>query len=138
MNKAVYFEQKRAKKAYEIVVNEWNKSKARDKIRSKIRSAPSMIQSNGLGQSLMFWVSKGFSNRDPKKSDGDYWVSKAIFDYLKETKEYDLSACKDPIDLVNYLMSDSISAAQYRRITKDVMAFLSWLKRYTEAILPEE
>lgn len=87
---------------------------------------PTMIQTNGLGQTSAFLRAKGKGQPDSEHqavySDLSMWVTKQM-----GWANSDL--------LLKILESDS---AIYRRATAEALAFALWLRRFAEAELPSE
>lgn len=114
-------EQKRAEKALNVVKNVTKSN--REDYRTLAMQAPAHIQTNGLGQTLAFWRSKGRTKpADILYSHVSEWVCPRM-----NWSETD--------DLLTKLTACSIQ--KYRRATAETMAFLIWLKRFAEAELKE-
>jgi CRISPR-associated protein Cmr5 len=124
-------EQKRAKDAFGKI----NKIKKDEKFGSKFRSyverLPSMIVMNGLGQAMAFELAcaeLGKENRtiDMKAHEELY---KTIEAWLKECKVYE----KELIESI--ISSDQES---YIRAQAETLAYLEWLKKFSQAYLKRE
>jgi CRISPR-associated protein Cmr5 len=114
-------EQRRASKAWECIAKVKKIGENMNEYAQVVRSAPSDIQINGLGQTLAFWASKGKNCHTELLNDISAW--------LLEQKFY--SSSEGALEwIVN--KADSV---QYRRATVEVLAFLSWMKRFAEAEL---
>jgi len=121
-------EQERAKKAWEFV-NEVNKNPD-DKIKKEYRSyalkTPILILTNGLGQTLAFIKSK---IKDKENAESIFYRN--LQEWLNTKIQWDNSR-----ELVENVIS--IGSEQYRLATMESLAFLNWLKRFADAILPKE
>jgi len=91
------------------------------------KRAPANIQTNGLGQTLAFWRSKGKGKRQDAAEtiyqDVSKWVCKQMAWGENEDLLTKITMCNTP---------------DYRRATVETMAFLNWLKRFAEAELGDE
>jgi CRISPR-associated protein Cmr5 len=128
-------EQRRAAGAWTYVsqVRDNGKDYAKE-YASLAKSAPADIQSNGLGQTLAFWRAKGFDKGKPKANGAN-----AHYQLLTHVSEWTgnqlmLSNSKE---LLEWVVKDA-STDQYRRATTEAIAFLSWVKRFSEAELGGE
>jgi CRISPR-associated protein Cmr5 len=127
-------EQKRARRAIECVeavkkANENNKNSWAKEYGSLARSAAADIQSNGLGQTLAFWYSKGWEGSKPKGDQFTYLYNH-ISGWVGEQMGWQGK------DLLTQLTKEA-TTAQYRRATAEAQTFLVWLKRFAEAELGE-
>lgn len=128
---------------------EWYKD---DKYKSYVKKIPSMILSNGLGQTLAFVVSK---RQKPKKKDrqthnpGLPENPKNAYDLIyKQLKKYmesehtirittkDKKELIEKNDFVEWIIS--CNSAKYRYITQEILALLNWLKRFAEGLIEGE
>jgi CRISPR-associated protein Cmr5 len=121
-------EQKRASKAWDFVdeVNKKDKD-TRKKYRSLALKTPVLILTNGLGQTLAF-----FKSKMKESKDGEHGL---LYGHLStwltnESKIY------EPGELVQMVINGD--SAKYRQATTEALAFLNWLKRFAEAVLPPE
>ena len=122
MTRRQTLEQERARRALECIREVKNKRYA-DKYGSLARKAPSLVQTNGLGQTLAFLLSKA------KGEDNEHL---ALYDHLSGWVTGRMRWGKP-------LMEEVVSrdSADYRRATVEAMAFLMWLRRFAEAELGE-
>ena len=119
-------EQERAAFAWQCVEAVRGKSWASD-YGQLAKSVPSMVQVNGLGQTLAFLQSKGkkgYNEHARMAADVSRWVGKQL-----------LGAERD--DLIPWITGQA-TAAEYRRATVEALAFLNWLRRFAEAELGGE
>jgi len=127
-------EQKRARRAM-AYVNEVQKrpQDIQNEYSSLARSAPADIQTNGLGQTLAFWRSKGWEKGQPK-NNGHHLLYQHLSAWVCEQMGWDEKAMSE--GLLGWLVEKSTD--DYRRATAEAQAFLVWLKRFAEAELGEE
>jgi CRISPR-associated protein Cmr5 len=119
-------EQERAKKAWELVNSVPNATI--DSYAALAKSAPVMILTNGLGQTLAFTISKAKSK--------EY---KLLYDHLNEWLSENVTWSKnDDIDdnLIERVINEK--AQGYRMATEEALAFLAWVKRFATALSKEE
>lgn len=122
-------EKGRAEFAYKCVEEVLNKDKKTKKeYRSYIRKIPHMILSNGLGQTLAFVYAK--------KEDAYNLIYTQLTQYLKSDIPARIKMAHDNKDLLEWVISCNSEA--YRYITQEVLAFLSWLKRFAEGMIEGE
>jgi CRISPR-associated protein Cmr5 len=123
-------EQQRAAHAWQAVQEVRQKDYA-SKYRSLARGAAADLQMNGLGQTLAFWQAKGYSNGQPKSGSEHAELLKHVSSWL--VKQLGL---KEKTDLTQWIIS--AQTPQYRRATAEAIAYLTWLRRFAEAELPEK
>ena len=119
-------EQERAKKAWELA------NAVPDSIIGKYaslaKSAPIMILTNGLGQTLAFFISK--SNKRNEYN--------LLYQHIREWLDQNISwASNDEIgnDLIEKVINENSQI--YRMVTEETLAFLSWIKRFATALAPD-
>lgn len=112
-------EQKRAERALACI--RAVKPSDKDEYTTQAKRAPANIQTNGLGQTLAFWRSKG--KKKPTEVLYEH-VAKWVCPQMGWQEEDDLLE-----------KLTQCSTSEYRRATVETMAFLSWLKRFAEAEL---
>jgi len=125
-------EQKRALFAYQKVQEIDRKTGDQDKkeYRSKIQKFPAMVQSCGLIQSIAFYEAKG--GKDGEISH----ILKEWFDNSDLGFPWPANFQHNQPQLGNALAQ--LDTELYRMATREALAFLTWLKRAAEAILPED
>lgn len=121
-------EQERAKYAAEYV--EEVKNKRVEKYGSYARRAGALIQTQGLGQALAFWRSKGWEKGSPKKDD----AYALLYEHMSKWLNQQMTTNKD---ILKWIQKDA-STEDYRRATAEAQAFLIWLKRFAEAELGDD
>ena len=126
-------EQERARQAIKWVseIKKIGEDAARE-YSSLARSAPADIQSNGLGQTLAFWRSKGWE-KDRPKNNGHTYLYQHLSEWVCKRMGWEERARKH--GLLGWLVETDTAA--YRRATAEAQAFLVWLKRFAEAELGE-
>lgn len=89
-----------------------------------VRGLPSLVQSDGLGQTLAFLKAK-----DKNKGNSEHIVAyQHVSDWIR--KEFDISYGNGET-LLEWLLKQE--TPMYRRASAEVLAYLSWLKRFAEA-----
>jgi CRISPR-associated protein Cmr5 len=94
--------------------------------KSYVKKVPVLIQTNGLGNTLAYMVSKG------KAYDLIYehltsWLSK---------EECGCKALPDHTDLLEFVVSQP--SMVYRQVTTECLALLNWLRRLAEGMIEGE
>jgi CRISPR-associated protein Cmr5 len=134
MSQIQRLEQKRAVEAWSCVqyVNEEIEDiKFKKEYRSLVLKLPSLILTNGLGQTLAFLKSKGKGN----ESNAEEKVYQDLQGWLTNTEIINWGTVKQS-ELIERIMA--INSDKYRLITAETLAFLNWLKRFTDAVLPKD
>ena len=123
----------RAKYAYETVEKFVNTNKGLKEYRSYVKKLPSMIQVNGLGQTLAFCYAKGDQYRDLYQQISG-WVNEKQPDLLKR---YNQDSKMEFVQIVITMNSND-----YRIISNEVLALLDWMRRFADGmirdLLPKE
>jgi CRISPR-associated protein Cmr5 len=118
-----------------------------DKYKSYVKKIPSMILSNGLGQTLAFVISK---RQKPKKKDGQKHnpgssenpknaydlIYQQLTEYIKSDHTARIKMPQEKNDLVEWVIS--CNSSTYRYITQEILALLNWLKRFAEGLIEVE
>jgi len=97
---------------------------------SLARKVPTLVLTNGLGQTLAFLKAKGKNDPADEHTVLFRHLSKWVLDQVAPGT----SSSND--DLLQWVLSND--SAAYRRATTEALAFLTWLKRFAEAELPTE
>jgi CRISPR-associated protein Cmr5 len=127
-------EQRRAARAWQCVEEaKQQQDVVKKKYSTMARKLPSLIQVNGLGQSLAFVYSKAkFEERNRgEEAQANELIFNQVSDWVKG--ELRISGDKNLLKILVERKSDF-----YRRATAEAIAFLNWLKRFAEAELPME
>lgn len=117
-------EQERAKHAWDCVQEVKDKPFAGN-YRTIAVKVPSLIVTNGLGQTLAFLKAKG--KGDPGNEH------EVLYRHLADWVGRKVHADGD---LLSWLVNTATSQ-QYRLATMEALALLQWLKRFAEAELPK-
>lgn len=131
MSEIQRLEQRRAAEAWSCVqyVNEEIEDRSfKEKYSSTVSKVPSLILTNGLGQTLAFLRSK--DEKGPERrvyEDLQGWLFRG--DVIK------WGTASQP-ELIERVMD--ISSDKYRAVTMEALSFLTWLKRFSDAVLPKE
>lgn len=125
-------EQRRAAKALKVV-QDIEKADYDGKFRSYVERLPASIVINGLGQALASELAAVGRGEDGKS---DSKAHKRLFDeielwLLKERKIY-----SEKPDLMSAIVSGS--QEQYILAHSEALAYLEWLKKFSQAFLKEE
>ncbi|HON72169.1 MAG TPA: type III-B CRISPR module-associated protein Cmr5 [bacterium] len=125
-------EKGRAECAYKCVEEAINRlnNKEQKEYRSYSRKIPTMILTNGLGQTLAFIKSKS------EKGNAYSLIYDQLTEYMKSDSTLKIQMPSGESDLVKWVISsDSVT---YRYIEQEILAFLNWLKRFAEGLIEEE
>ncbi len=122
-------EQFKAEFAYNCAKNATRLSK---EYKSYVKKLPMLIKTNGLGASFAFMFSK------KNKEEGKYWneIGKNIYDWLKDQKFIDSTTINNFDSLVNHI--NQYNSTEYRRLTAEVISFLTWLRRFADGLFEGE
>lgn len=104
-----------------------------DEYKSYVNKMPMLIKANGLGPALAF-ISAKKENDQKKKGYAYKLIYEHIGEWLKidSLKQVKLEKGKD---LVNEVIK--LDSTTYRAVTNEVLAFLSWLRRFADSVLEE-
>ncbi|MCK4762883.1 MAG: type III-B CRISPR module-associated protein Cmr5 [Candidatus Aminicenantes bacterium] len=122
-------DRQRAVLAYDCVteVDEQSNGKKKKEYKSYIKKMPSLIKTNGLGQTLAFYLSKA-----ARKDNAYTFVFDHIEKYLKEMKLLG----QDDKEMIKFIIEQN--SADYRYITTEILAFLNWVKRFADGRIEGE
>lgn len=127
-------EQGRAEFAYKCVKEGVEKFKSDTNRQKEYRSyssrIPTMILTNGLGQTL------AFVNAKAESGNAYELLYKQITDYFKSEHIARIKMPSDKNELIEWVVS--CNSKEYRFITQELLAFLNWLKRFAEGIIEGE
>jgi len=142
----VTMEQRRAKFAYDKVLEvKRSDPKTQEKYNSYVKNAPVLILTNGLGQTLAFYLSKleklsentediHYEEINPdREPSGDKRAYAYLYKHISEWLAQTVTDGQDP--LMYYTRSSSLEAI---RMTEEAIAMLNWLRRFAEAMLKKE
>ncbi|QSZ27588.1 type III-B CRISPR module-associated protein Cmr5 [Aceticella autotrophica] len=97
--------------------------------RAYSRKIPTMIFTNGLGQTLAFIKAKA------EKGNAYELLYLQISEYMKSPHTIRIKMPEDANDLLKWVIS--CDSPEYRYITQEVLAFLNWLKKFAEGRIEE-
>jgi len=121
-------QQKRAAHAWACV--EKVPAEIQKKYGSLVRSLPALIQSDGLGQTLAFLLAK--DGKSKNKGNTEHIEAYRNISNWISSKDSGLNIKYEQGEtLLEWLLKQP--TADYRRATVEVLAYLSWLKRFAEA-----
>lgn len=126
-------EQGRAAFAFECAENGAKLDKKKE-YKSYVKKMPALIQTNGLGAALAFSFAKG-------SKSGTIQENSAWGVIYAQIEEWLLKDEKHLIDFQKNGLMKALTNAQsptYRAVTIEILAFLSWVKRFAEALIEGE
>lgn len=131
--KRATLEQGRAAKAYLFAEagEKLNKSK---EYKSYLKKLPMLIKTNGLGAAMAFVFAKGSKNGSPKTSEPWGLIYAQIEEWLIEDEKQLIKVDKNRLA---YSLT-TMDSYTYRAITIEVLALLSWMRRFAEALIAGE
>lgn len=122
-------EQKRAQQAWNDIQSVVKRSADfKKKYGSLARRVPMLVLTNGLGQTLAFLRSKGKNDASDEHN--------VLFNHLSTWTISQVAPKAGKQNLLDWVLNSESTA--YRRATAEALAYLAWLKRFTEAELPTE
>ncbi|MDH7477716.1 MAG: type III-B CRISPR module-associated protein Cmr5 [Candidatus Bathyarchaeota archaeon] len=115
-------EQERARFSWDCVngVKALKDEDIEEKYSSYVKRAPALILTNGLGNTLAFYRSK------------DEKAYKLLYEHINGWFK---KKCHINQDVIEWLISENTSSLDIFRVTKEILALLSWMKRFAEAEL---
>lgn len=131
MSRLQTLEQKRAAEAWsciQAVSEDIDSSKFKKEYRSIVMKLPTLILTNGLGQTLAFLKSKG-KNDDSNPEEKVYgdlqgWLAKPnVVNWGRVTHD----------ELIERIMA--IDSTKYRFVTMESLSFLNWLKKFADGCI---
>ncbi len=132
-------EQKRGRQAWKNIqeIKDKRDVSLEKEYHSRARGLNTMIQINGLGQTLGFLKAKG--KNDPNKAH--YLLLKHLTEWTRKPCHFTASnqeMMKDRHDgFLQWITHPDTSSSDYRRATTECLAFGIWLRRFAEAELKE-
>jgi CRISPR-associated protein Cmr5 len=126
-------EKGRAESAYKFVEEAIKELKEKSKdYKSHVKKIPSMILSNGLGQTLAFVKAKSNS----KSGDAYKLIYKQLTNYIKSECPSRIKMPQNENDLVKWVIS--LDSTRYSYVTEELLSFLNWLKRFSEGLIEDK
>ncbi|TCO60228.1 type III-B CRISPR module-associated protein Cmr5 [Caldanaerobacter subterraneus] len=126
------------RQAIEEVFKGEDEKERRKEYRSYARKIPTMILTNGLGQALAFLKAKAGTDEEENEAEkGKSRVYRLLYEqitrYMKSETTSRISMPPEREDLLGWVIScDSV---EYRYITQEILAFLTWLSRFAEGMI---
>jgi len=104
---------------------------------SYIKRLPELIKTNGLGAALAFVFSKRHKNPEKEKNAYDL-IYYQIQKWLEKPQNAHLwgKSLTSGNDLIEKIVT--CKSPEYRALTIEVMALLSWIRRFVEGLSEEE
>jgi len=118
-------EQERARYAWDCINEVIAQKNIEGKYSSYVKRAPTLIQTNGLGNTLAFYSSK-------KKDEPAYRLLYQHIDCWFKKKGH------SDQDIFEWIISEDTSSLNTFQVTKEILALLNWMKRFAEAKLEGE
>ena len=124
-------DQRRAERAWDDVkqIENTGNESLKKKYAALARKTPANLQSSGLGQSLAFLRAKA----GQKREGNEHWL------LYRHVSHWVMNEMKQPNGEADRLLEWVVKQDSpiYRQATAETMAYLNWLKRFAEAVLPE-
>lgn len=127
-------EQNRAKFAYECAKTASNNQNKKKDYKSYAKKLPMMIKTNGLGAALSFALSKSKTKEGQKTAWG--FLYDDLDNWLRKDHKVWLLGKNPPSDLSEAAIN--LDSSEYRAVTVEVLAFLTWLRRFAEGLIEGE
>jgi len=126
-------EKGRAESAYKCVEKAIKELKDKSKdYKSHVKKIPSMILSNGLGQTLAFIKAKSNS----KSGDAYKLIYEQLTNYLKSEYPSRIKMPQNENELIKWVIN--LDSTNYRHLTEELLSFLNWLKRFSEGLIEDK
>lgn len=117
----------RADKAFKFVKDaSLLENKIKKEYKAHVKNFPMLIKTNGLGATLAFAFSK-------RKEDYTL-ILQNITDWLSGQQIITIER-KTPEELIKKIVS--MNSSEYRAVTVEVIALLSWMKRFSQGLIEE-
>ena len=118
-------EQSRAKFAWECVqeIKKLNDEKIEKNYNSYVKRSLALIQTNGLGNTLAFYRSKKEQAYSKLNEHINNWFNNQIISSQ---------------DILKWIISEKTDSIEIFYATKEILALLSWVKRFAESELKGE
>lgn len=143
MSQIQRLEQKRAAEAWscvDFVDKDLDPAEVKDiqkfkkEYRSNVMKLPSLILTNGLGQTLAFLKSKG-KREEGKSKKAEEQIYEHLQEWLTNGGVINWSNATKG-ELIERIMA--VNSDKYRHVTSETLAFMNWLKRFADAVLPKD
>ena len=119
-------DQKRAKFAWEETQNQYKKKDEKEfkEYRNLVKSAPAMVMTNGLMQTLAFLKGKSKSNDDPYNT--------LICQIREWLERRDIISGRDFSQMMQTLYE--MNSHEYQMATEETTAILRWLRQFVDTV----
>jgi CRISPR-associated protein Cmr5 len=116
-----------------------------DKYKSYAKKLPPLIKTNGLGAALAFYYSKRAKDKENESAGAQKnpynaydLIYKQLNDWLRDERCFINGIIRDADgkDLLEKVIS--LNSPEYRAITCEVLAFMSWVGRFAEGLIGGE
>lgn len=134
--KRMTLEQGRAAKAYRFAEAGAKLSKKKE-YKSYVKKLPMLIKTNGLGAAMAFIFAKGSKNGLPKTSEPWGLIYSQIEEWLMEDEKCKRNLIKVEKNRLAYSLT-LMDSYTYRAVTIEVLALLTWVRRFAEALIAGE
>lgn len=125
-------EQGRAKFAYEKA-SEGSGIKRKKEYKAYVRKIPTLIKTNGLGETFSFVKAKKVKKAEETDKPG--YAYYLIYDQTSQWLK-DNGFLKQNEDLVEWIVS--LDSPMYRAVTNEVLSLFKWLSRFSEGLIEGE
>lgn len=133
-------EQERGRQAWENIreIKQRHNNSLEKEYRSLVRRLNTMIQINGLGQTLGFLKAKGKND----SNRAQHLLLKHLTEWMRVPQHF-ATENREAIDkgydgLLHWITDEGTDSTDYRRATTECLAFGIWLRRFAEGELSEE
>lgn len=120
----------RAEFAYKCAIegNKLNKLEDKKKYKSYVKNIPMLIKTNGMAATLGFMMSKGETYEI---------IGKQIVEWFKLDSN-NIINIPEKMDFKDFVkMTTELDSAKYRLMTVELLAFLTWLKRFASGLIED-
>ena len=125
--------QKKGKEVSEHDIKEYY-DKLEERYGSYVKKTPTLIQTNGLGNTLAFYKSK-FGSEKEEELSADKRAYKLLYDHINVWFKERFSIDKD---ILKWITAEDTSSIEVFKVTKEIIVLLNWMKRFAEAELKGE
>lgn len=99
-------------------------SDEQERFRTYVKKMPTMIQTNGLGQTLAFYFSKGSTTKEYKD------IYNIITQWLQRSSIPGIDGTKELVETVIQLDSQ-----HYRLVTIEILELLNWMRKFVDGMV---
>lgn len=107
-----------------------NKQKIPGKYKSLVKSVPTMIRNNGLGQTVAFLMSK-------KKDEGKECEHRLLISHIRKwLKKLGIYTIENDAELIKQIVEND--SDKYIRAQEEAILYANWLAKFATAFIEEE